>query len=188
MCSCYNYMTKTEFCGFKLVREVEAGVEVDFDVTVILGIGTAKLTHDAVFELELFAVKVVDDEVKGDDFLLVVDIEAMGLKDSGLAGDDFLEATTHGLVGLGLAVFGVNTNGEVDTELREGALGDFVGETVDVPRSEAIGDLDVDGADIGVRTVIVKDEVVGTVDLWKTADKIIETARKFGIMAATDDV
>ena len=169
-------MSKSWFCeilSLWLVGEIEAGVEIEGDAATILGVGAAKLANNAIFKFKLFAIKIVDYEVKSDDLLLVVDIKTVSLENGGVFGDDFFEAATHCLVGFGLAIFGVDTNGESDTKLCEGALGDFASQTVDVSRGEAVGDLDVDGADIGTRAVIVENEVIGAVDLWKAADKIV---------------
>lgn len=155
---------------------------------MILGVGVAELADDAVFELELVAVKIVDDEVKSDEFLPVVDVETVSLEDGGAMIDDSLKAAAHGLVGFGLAVLGVDTDGESDAKLSEGTLRNLVGKAMNITRSEVVGDLDVNGAYVGVRAVIMKDEIIGAVDFWEAADEIVKAARKLRVAAAADDV
>lgn len=174
--------------GSELVKKLEAGVEVEGDAATVFGVGAAKFADDAVFEFEFVAVEVIDDEVEGDEFLLVVDVEAVSLEDGGVTSDDFFEALAHGLVGFGLAVFGINTDGEGDVVFREGALRNLAGQAVDVLRGEVVGDLDVDGAHVSAGAVIMEDEVIGAAHLGKTTDEIVKAAGKSRVAAAADDV
>lgn len=176
-------------CGQEDLRfELEAGVKVEGDAAAIFGVGAAEFANDAILQLEFFTIKVVDNKIEGDEFLLVVDVEAVRLKNDGIMLNDFFEVTAHGLVGFGLTIFGVDADGERNIVSRERALRDFAGQAMDVFRGEAVRDLNMNRTHVGAGAVIVKDEVISTTNLRKTADEGVEFAGEPRVAAAADDV
>lgn len=102
--------------------------------------------------------------------------------------NDFFEVTAHGLVGFGLAIFGIDADGERNIVSRERALRDFAGQAMDVFRGEAVRDLNMNRTHVGAGAVIVENEVIGTTNLGKAADEGVEFAGEPGVAATADDV
>ena len=123
--------------------------------------------NEAVLDACFVRAGKIEDNVEGDGFARIVNIETVHLGDFGIIGNCRFDNGADFTVFWRIGIFGIDANSENDAEFGEDAFADIAGELVEFFCGHRIWNLDADGADDLERAVIVKHEIIDAADVRK---------------------
>ena len=125
-----------------------------------------------------------DDRVEADEMTLFIEEDAVRADDAFMLCRDLVDLFAHGVT---LFVDRIEPDGDEDPELLIHFLLDLLGQRVQLACVHGVGHLDVDGADRGIGTVIVQDQIVRAAHTVDFLDRLADRLGRFAVGTVAHD-